>query len=624
MIFFRFLSSITFALILIGLTAAFVMAGTFLESHTSSHELAEAWIYHHPLFHILLGGYFINILFSALSRWPFKTKHIPFLITHLGLLMVISGIFIKSIYGTQGHIYLIEGTAADTLVLPHQKAILVEKKHPRTSLSIPLSHSIGSGWSLDTPNGLPLQLISWHPHGEEKYISWIHQDHVNLYGFPPLPLQPQALENTPLTVFGGREETIEKMVEEARKRQDKEFLLIHQDNDGNTTLIAGDPYGLFFTEHFDSGHLKSWVAYDDGFLGYSLQAKIPIYDRESQLIDVLKSHSNARLSPPLELFRDAAQKIHEDFPASFAAYLKAFADQGTWLFPFPPPHFHPLLEHIDWENLPSGEFKALYWMAALFEESHFLENLRDRNWPLLDSLEKIESSGSEEEKKQAQFLSWMHQLYEARDQLPYPLDSISPELASAMLSAFLRLYGIHLKDIPLSDNRYMTLESPLRRRLTPSKKEEAPPYVIVQWEDRFLPLAFDAEGTRLKWPAGDSNTLLRFQKHRISLPYEIRLHQAKETKYPGSQQTFSYECVLSIRNKSSQKTTQCTLKMNQVYETAEGFRFYLAGMGQVDTLGAKSVQVIVNRDPAKYFLTYPGGGLIAAGMILLFWRRKKS
>lgn len=86
-ILFRFLSSIYFALLLITASVFLVILATFLESKTSSHANAETWIYHHPVFQILLAGYFVNILFSALTRFPFKPRHIPFLITHLGLVL---------------------------------------------------------------------------------------------------------------------------------------------------------------------------------------------------------------------------------------------------------------------------------------------------------------------------------------------------------------------------------------------------------------------------------------------------------------------------------------------------------------------------------------------------------
>lgn len=308
---YKFLASYRFALLLIFLSALCVAIGTFLESKTDSHQLAEEWIYHHPLFQILLGGYFLNILLSALSRYPFKKSHIPFLITHLGLLMLILGTFIKSRYGVQGHIHLIEGTATDYYTDPKNK-------------------------------------------------------------------------------------------------------------------------------------------------------------------------------------------------------------------------------------IPESTYKALYWIANLFEEEHFLEHLKAKGWPLIDQLEIIHE-------KEEQYLAWMRQILAIQDQLPSP-DKISPLIAERMNFAYQKLANI--------------------------------------------------------------------LEHRIKLPFSVRLHQARDIKYPGSDQTASYECSLSLNS------TPCTLRMNQVHETPEGYRLYLASIGEIDRYGVRSVQLVVNHDPAKRILTYPGGALVSLGILLLFFRGK--
>src|SRR5690349_19139388 len=123
-----FLGSIYFALILISVTALFVVAGTFLESATQSHRYAAMFTYDTPLFAALLWGFFINILLSATRRWPFRWKHIPFLITHWGLLMVLGGVLAKHYYGLQGSMTLLEGTASQEVVEANTYAIHLDKK----------------------------------------------------------------------------------------------------------------------------------------------------------------------------------------------------------------------------------------------------------------------------------------------------------------------------------------------------------------------------------------------------------------------------------------------------------------------------------------------------------------
>ena len=53
-----FLGSVYFAITLILLTALFVIAGTVVESHSTSHLYAVYSVYHHPIFILLLWGFF--------------------------------------------------------------------------------------------------------------------------------------------------------------------------------------------------------------------------------------------------------------------------------------------------------------------------------------------------------------------------------------------------------------------------------------------------------------------------------------------------------------------------------------------------------------------------------------
>ena len=62
--------------------------------------------------------------------------------------------------------------------------------------------------------------------------------------------------------------------------------------------------------------------------------------------------------------------------------------------------------------------------------------------------------------------------------------------------------------------------------------------------------------------------------------------------------------------------------MNSVHETWDGYRFYLSAISKPSLHALKSAQIIVNRDPAKYFLTYPGIFLVFMGTILLFWFKR--
>src|SRR5574341_549466 len=109
--FLRFFGSYIVAILLM-LTLGIVLAvGTFYES-TISTEAAQQMIYKTRWFVGILGLLFLNILFSTLKRWPFKKHHTGFVITHLGLLVLLAGAMISKTWGIEGDLILEEGQSA--------------------------------------------------------------------------------------------------------------------------------------------------------------------------------------------------------------------------------------------------------------------------------------------------------------------------------------------------------------------------------------------------------------------------------------------------------------------------------------------------------------------------------
>lgn len=89
--------------------------GTFYES-TISTEAAQQMIYKTRWFVGLLSLLFINILFSTLKRWPFEKHHTGFVITHLGLLILLAGAMISKTHGgLKGTLYSKKGKALQSL-----------------------------------------------------------------------------------------------------------------------------------------------------------------------------------------------------------------------------------------------------------------------------------------------------------------------------------------------------------------------------------------------------------------------------------------------------------------------------------------------------------------------------
>ncbi len=113
----RFLSSTKLAVVLlVGLTIILSIA-TFYESSTSASD-AQRLFYKSFWFNILLFLLGLNVLCSALIRWPWKKQQIGFVITHLGIILILIGAVITSTTGIEGQLALIEGQTGDSITIP--------------------------------------------------------------------------------------------------------------------------------------------------------------------------------------------------------------------------------------------------------------------------------------------------------------------------------------------------------------------------------------------------------------------------------------------------------------------------------------------------------------------------
>ncbi len=409
---FHFLGSVYFAIVLIALSILFILAGTLLESWSDSHAFAAAFTYSNPLFQLLLWLYFVNILFAALRRLPFKASHIPFLLTHAGLLMILAGCLAKGYLGLQGSMGLTEGCSSSELFIRSQYAVTVET--PDASFVVPLRKEM-------TLEDLSLSVEEWVDHTEMHYEGFI---------------KGEALAPLPYAATLGKPQA---------ENPQKNTLYFFKDPEGIESLIAFDREGNRYENKISTSAI---YVYNKGYSGYGVFTSLP------------PQFSLRELVAPL-----------------------------TRRFSFPKP-------------------------------------------PL-----KIEE------------------------------------------------------------------QRPLIR-LAISRGDECEQIV----------LPFDPFATELKWPALKGKYLLRFSWLTQKIPFSVRLKEAREIYYPGSDKPYAYEAKIEVAGEEKR------LSMNRVYEK-KGYRFYLANM-IVSPDKATQIQLVVNYDKTKYYLTYPGAIILAVGMLLLYLRRR--
>ncbi|MEP7016163.1 MAG: hypothetical protein ABI925_12040 [Verrucomicrobiota bacterium] len=121
---FKFFASIKLAVILLAVLIVAAIAGTIYESSFDA-KVARAYIYGAPWFNVWLLLLAANLIVSALSRWPWRKHHVAFLVTHLGIITLLTGSLIGRIWGIEGTITLFKGEPPTNRLLVDQHQIRV-------------------------------------------------------------------------------------------------------------------------------------------------------------------------------------------------------------------------------------------------------------------------------------------------------------------------------------------------------------------------------------------------------------------------------------------------------------------------------------------------------------------
>src|SRR3990167_9105221 len=113
---FKFFASLRLAVALIVILGIFFAAGTFIESNHGAHA-AQVLIYRTQWLSVLLFLLALNLLASALDRLPWKKKHIGFLTTHLGIILMLAGSLVTQAFGIEGQVQIQEGQTEGRMTL---------------------------------------------------------------------------------------------------------------------------------------------------------------------------------------------------------------------------------------------------------------------------------------------------------------------------------------------------------------------------------------------------------------------------------------------------------------------------------------------------------------------------
>ena len=106
--------SVKLAVLTLSVLAVLTAIGTVVESRYNQ-EMANKLVYHSFWMTGVIGLLSVNLLMVLVDRWPWKTRHIPFVLAHIGILILISGALLSRYFGVDGSLRLKEGGKASLL-----------------------------------------------------------------------------------------------------------------------------------------------------------------------------------------------------------------------------------------------------------------------------------------------------------------------------------------------------------------------------------------------------------------------------------------------------------------------------------------------------------------------------
>ena len=169
---FRFFASLKLAVVLLAVLIIGAITGTIYESSFDA-KVARAYVYGAPWFNLWLVFLATNLTVSALSRWPWKKHHIAFLVTHLGIITLLTGSLIGRIWGIEGTITLFKGEPPSNRLLVDQHQLRLRdtdgiiKGFPAEFLHHPPTPQ--KPWDLGPlASGAHLRLVDYAPAIEAK------------------------------------------------------------------------------------------------------------------------------------------------------------------------------------------------------------------------------------------------------------------------------------------------------------------------------------------------------------------------------------------------------------------------------------------------------------------------
>jgi len=134
---FKLMGSLKMAVVLLITIGTLLAWGTIYETRFGTAAVQRA-VYTAWWFQAILAFLAVNLAMAALRRYPWKRRHTPFLLAHVGIILILVGGIIGGRFGIEGQLVIPEGQVGSTLLLP-RKELVVHQANPDVHHVFPTS-----------------------------------------------------------------------------------------------------------------------------------------------------------------------------------------------------------------------------------------------------------------------------------------------------------------------------------------------------------------------------------------------------------------------------------------------------------------------------------------------------
>lgn len=119
------MGSLNVAVILLITIAGLIAFATVMESKFDT-AVARYYIYDNPLFMVWLMVLALNLFCAAFTRWPWQRKHLGFVVTHAGIILMLTGSVLGKIMGFEAFVSLDKTKPPESRLFMHENILTIQ------------------------------------------------------------------------------------------------------------------------------------------------------------------------------------------------------------------------------------------------------------------------------------------------------------------------------------------------------------------------------------------------------------------------------------------------------------------------------------------------------------------